>query len=240
MGEMADFALDDVVEAENMRDLYHNGNMSLVDAHDYGFVDSVGAYTGFAGDSYDYVEINTYEDLQSSIERGIENFGSYDSAGISTPIGNWYEEVSYYAMGEDQELRYFQNILLEKYSKKYTEQMVDQIRDSGFNTSLIDTKDELYKYIEFLKENYSKAYEAISFILYKKYGSTLSGSGAVNKEAVKRAARENPTCNVCNTEMTAQNGRYGKFYFCANKCEGQKTVSDAYWQDFKQKAKSLR
>jgi len=239
MGEMAVFALDDVVEAENMRDLYHNGQLSSHEALAYGFEDTTGAYTGFAGDSYDYVEINTYESLKSEIERGIENFGSYDSAGISPHIGYGCEKVSYYAMGEDQELRYFQNILLEKYSNKYTEQMISQVRDSGFNTSVIDTKDELYKYIEFLKENYSKAYEAISFILYKKYGSTLSGSGVVNKEAVKRAARENPTCNICNTEMTAQNGRYGKFYFCYNKCDGQKTVSDAYWQDFKQKAKTI-
>jgi len=240
MGEMAGFALDDVVEAENMRDLYHNGNLSSHEALAYGLEDATGAYTGFAGDSSGYVEINTYEDLQSSIERGIENFGSYDSAGLIPPDRYGYEKVSYYDMGEDEELRYFQGILKEKFSDKYTEQMVNQIRDSGFNTSLIDTKDELYKYIEFLKENYSMAYEAISFILYKRYGSTLSGAGVVNKEAVKRAARENPTCNVCNSEMTAQNGRYGKFYFCANKCEGQKTVSDTYWQDFKQKAKSLR
>jgi len=76
MGEMADFALDDVAEFENMRDLYHNGHLSAHESLSYGFEDPTGAYTGFAGDSRDYTDVGSYESLKSDIENGIISFGS--------------------------------------------------------------------------------------------------------------------------------------------------------------------
>lgn len=47
------------------------------------------------------------------------------------------------------------------------------------------------------------------------------------EEALYRA---NPTCNDCYTEMKEANGKFGKFYFCGNKCKHQKSISDKYWQ----------
>lgn len=58
----------------------------------------------------------------------------------------------------------------------------------------------------------------------------------LNAEAVANLQKENPTCNICRQEMTARHGRYGKFYFCANQCAGQGTVSDTYWQKIKKAA----
>lgn len=39
-----------------------------------------------------------------------------------------------------------------------------------------------------------------------------------------------PTCNYCGGEMSPRMGKFGKFYYCSNRCPGQKAVSDAYWQ----------
>lgn len=42
-----------------------------------------------------------------------------------------------------------------------------------------------------------------------------------------------PVCNCCNKEMTPRNGKYGKFYFCQNRCKNQKCVSETYWKTVK-------
>ena len=52
----------------------------------------------------------------------------------------------------------------------------------------------------------------------------------LNKEASNNLYKEFPTCNCCGKSMTPQEGKFGKFYYCKSKCEGQKTVSDKYWQ----------
>lgn len=239
MGEMADFAIDDTVEFENVRDLYHNGHLSSQEAFEYGFEDSTGCHTGLHGNNRDYTELNSYESLKSSIEQDIDNFGSPSNAELSL-VNREPVSISYYDMGESEELKYFYGFLVEKYSVKYTKKMLDQIKRSGFNQRVVSTKEDLYEYCTEIKNKYPKAYEAVSYILYKKYGSTLSGYGCVNKEAVKRSSKENPTCNMCNTEMKSRIGQFGKFYFCSNKCDGQKTVSDSYWQEFKSKSASLR
>jgi hypothetical protein len=56
----------------------------------------------------------------------------------------------------------------------------------------------------------------------------------LNGEAVANLSKEYPTCNCCRVTMKVQSGRFGKFYFCGNKCEGQSTVSDKYWQGVRQ------
>lgn len=55
----------------------------------------------------------------------------------------------------------------------------------------------------------------------------------LTKQALLNVRKNSPTCNVCLEEMQPQDGKFGKFYFCGNKCEGQKTVSDSYWQSLK-------
>jgi hypothetical protein len=44
-----------------------------------------------------------------------------------------------------------------------------------------------------------------------------------------------PTCNICEELMPSRVGNFGKFYYCTNECEGQKCVSDKYWQSVKVK-----
>ena len=52
----------------------------------------------------------------------------------------------------------------------------------------------------------------------------------LNKRASDNLRKERPTCNYCGESMLPQEGKFGKFYYCGNQCEGQKTVSDKYWQ----------
>jgi len=58
----------------------------------------------------------------------------------------------------------------------------------------------------------------------------LNDTTWLNKEASNNLYKEFPTCNCCRESMTPQEGKFGKFYYCKNRCEGQKTVSDKYWQ----------
>ena len=55
----------------------------------------------------------------------------------------------------------------------------------------------------------------------------------LNQEAIDNLAKDTPTCNICRESMQPRVGRYGKFYYCANACKGQKCVSDKYWQSVK-------
>jgi hypothetical protein len=41
-----------------------------------------------------------------------------------------------------------------------------------------------------------------------------------------------PTCNCCRDAMQPREGKFGKFYYCANGCADQKAVSDSYWQSY--------
>lgn len=41
--------------------------------------------------------------------------------------------------------------------------------------------------------------------------------------------KECPTCNFCETEMKDKSGAYGIFYYCEQRCKGQKTISKEYW-----------
>lgn len=58
----------------------------------------------------------------------------------------------------------------------------------------------------------------------------LNSKTWLNKEDSNNLYKEFPTCNCCRQSMLPQEGKFGKFYYCKNKCEGQKTVSDKYWQ----------
>ena len=51
-----------------------------------------------------------------------------------------------------------------------------------------------------------------------------------NKSAKNNLYKQCPTCNHCQEEMSTQFGKFGKFYYCGNRCKGQSTVSDKYWQ----------
>lgn len=62
---------------------------------------------------------------------------------------------------------------------------------------------------------------------------TPKGKFYLNKEASESLYNEVPMCNFCREYMLPQEGKFGKFYFCGNKCKGQKTVSDKYWQSVK-------
>jgi len=46
MGDMADFALEQVDYMENLRFEYRSGHMSDSDAYDHGIIDEMGGYIG--------------------------------------------------------------------------------------------------------------------------------------------------------------------------------------------------
>lgn len=52
----------------------------------------------------------------------------------------------------------------------------------------------------------------------------------LNEVASDNLYKEVPTCNHCLEDMTRRVGKFGKFYFCSNRCKDQGTVSDEYWQ----------
>lgn len=58
-------------------------------------------------------------------------------------------------------------------------------------------------------------------------------SSGLNKKALQNLLKESPTCNICDNSMEPRVGVFGKFYFCGGGCEGQRTVSDKYWQSVK-------
>lgn len=175
MGDMADFALADVAEMENLRDEYHSGRMSGLDAFDYGFVGPNGAEEALVGNLHDY------------------NNGKF---GLDA-----YEQIS-------------------KYGAMLTKpESVQNINRYEAELTTLKGTQNISKY-----EN-SKTY--------------LTSN--VNDEAIDIGrTSELPKCNMCREDMTPRAGKFGKFYFCRNVCEGQKTVSDKYWQNFKAEAINLR
>jgi len=67
--------------------------------------------------------------------------------------------------------------------------------------------------------------------LIESYQSEYNNEASLNAKAIENLYNEYPTCNICENIMKARNGKFGKFYFC--NCEGQKSVSDEYWQTIK-------
>ena len=64
-------------------------------------------------------------------------------------------------------------------------------------------------------------------------GESYSRRVLLNKAVIANLYKPSPTCNTCATQMTERDGKYGKFYCCANRCPGQKAVSDSYWQSIR-------
>lgn len=62
-----------------------------------------------------------------------------------------------------------------------------------------------------------------------------SNQPKLNAKAIANLSKPNPTCNICEEQMQPRLGKYGKFYFCNNYCEGQSTISDTYWQSIRRK-----
>lgn len=148
MGDMADMALDDVFIMEGLRDEYVEGNVSLQEAYEHGFVDQMGVEQEGIQEAFDRASIGSIDSLNNELSHTIKDFE-----------------------------------LLNK--------------------------------------------------------SPIQKSVRLNKQAIANLEKENPTCNICANEMSPRSGRYGKFYFCPNYCEGQSTVSDNYWQTIKAKQKLM-
>lgn len=68
----------------------------------------------------------------------------------------------------------------------------------------------------------------------KKYSNRLRlAFPELNDAAIINLFKDNPTCNCCGNQMTEQHGKFGKFYFCVNKCTEQKNISESYWLKLK-------
>lgn len=240
MGDMTDFHLDEVVEAEHQRHLFHSGQMSEQEAYERGFVGESGDVTKYAGDYSSYSSVSTPESLDRQLadaEAMLSGLGDmclgsgYDFSTIRLTDGP-------HILSDEEEEKLFTDTLKEKYSDKYTTKVMKDLYDANIMGTKKLTKEQFEYNIRNLKENYPAGYEGLSYILFTLTGATLTGKSGVNDKAVVYAqTRENPTCNICESEMKARTGRYGKFYFCANQCEGQSTVSDKYWQEFKLKVR---
>lgn len=151
MGDMADFALDDVCEFENLRDLYANSSMTQEEAFDAGFLDPTGAWTGFEGPNFeDRIDVLSYESLTDTIEH------------------------------------------------------IDQC---SFGPRVTVRECQVSPWLKQQRETYPH----------------------LNDKAIYNLAKDVPTCNVCEEAMKQRSGRFGDFYYCANSCKGQKTVSEKYW-----------
>lgn len=97
-----------------------------------------------------------------------------------------------------------------------------------------------YKEDLYLKSKLQEAYEPETLSeedLIEQGYTKLRDNTWLNKEASNNLYKEFPTCNCCRQSMFPQEGKFGKFYYCKNKCEGQKTVSDKYWQTVRIKLK---
>lgn len=241
MGDMADYAIEDVIEFENLRGEYHSGSMADYEAYERGFLGPFGDVSSFAGEYTDYANVNTPESLEhelrvaESMLNGNSRF--FSGLGYSFKTIRMTEDPP--ILSREEEIALFRRTLLEKYSAKFAEKMLDGFERMGIYEVAGMSKDELSKKLESVKNKHPLCYEGLTHILYSLTGSMLTGTGSVTKRAVINARkRENPTCNICTQEMEAKNGMYGKFYFCKNRCEGQKTVSDEYWQKFKNRVNS--
>jgi len=241
MGDMADFHLEEVVDMENSRALFHSGRMSDNEAFGHGFLDPSGAIEPFAGSYSDYCSVNTPESLDRELS-DTESMLSGQSSWFNFVGGSCTDSNSggVYRMSPAEEENYFIKTLKEKYSDSYIKGMMKELKESSVAVLHNGAnKEVITSYLGKLVGKYPKAYEALDYLLQAVYGSTLTGKGVVNNLAVDMAvSRTNPTCNICLKEMSAKNGRFGKFYFCSNQCPEQPTVSDKYWQDFKIKAKN--
>ena len=79
--------------------------------------------------------------------------------------------------------------------------------------------------------NKSLLHESVKFDNLSLLSKVSESSGAsLNEAAILNLINDSPTCNLCGDLMRGQAGKFGKFYFCGNRCDGQKTVSDKYWQ----------
>jgi hypothetical protein len=104
----------------------------------------------------------------------------------------------------------------------------------AWDRSLIGTLEELNSAIEFQVMNMQiSSHPSEGFT-----EGTLTQH--LNKKAIDNLTKERPTCNICEEMMSEQTGKYGKFYYCNNYCDGQKTVSDKYWQSVKTNGESKK
>lgn len=94
MGEMADYAIDQVCTMEGLRDDYVNGNMSMNDAFDHGFIDSTGCEQEGIQDAWDRNGFPTREYLDNEISHSLKDLklsssqtGNYEVPRKSNPEG---------------------------------------------------------------------------------------------------------------------------------------------------------
>lgn len=61
----------------------------------------------------------------------------------------------------------------------------------------------------------------------------------LSDEAIFNLFKNSPICNCCREEMLIREGKFGKFYFCGNRCDSQGTISEKYWLKLKNKLKNI-
>lgn len=241
MGDMADFHLDEMIEEENRRSLFHSGRMTEQEAFDNGYVGVSRDITSYAGDYSDYSNVCSPESLDAEL---VDAEAMLSGGGISYGVGHSFQTIKVgqdtHILSREDERELFVTTLREKYSKKYTKSIMKGLEAAGVLDLTLgkSSKADVEAINEKLMNSYPAAYEGLNYLLFTLTGSVLSGKSGVNAAGVRYAqTRENPTCNICEKEMLSRHGKYGKFYYCKNYCKGQPTVSDSYWQKFKEKVR---
>jgi hypothetical protein len=69
MGDMADFAIEGVIEMENLRDQYVNGDMSMQEAFDHGFLDPMGGEQEGIDDAWNRSFIPSKDNLDQELRK---------------------------------------------------------------------------------------------------------------------------------------------------------------------------
>lgn len=237
MGDMADFALDEVIEMESQRALYHGGHMSDQKAFELGFLDPSGAETSLAGKFDDYYYGLSPKSLDAELQSAEAMLGGFSSGHMGYGFKTIKLTAEPYVLSNDEERELFIDTLSEKYSDKFISKVLAGFKAVDLQNIEKESKGSLIELLQKLKVDYPESYEGLNYIMFTLKGSVLSGTTGVNATGVRYAqTRDNPTCNICEKEMIS---KVGKFYMCGNKCEGQKTVSDKYWQEFKLKVGGL-
>jgi len=88
MGEMADYALEQVLTEEFARDEYVSGSMSMQEAYDRGFLDEMGTETRGIQSAWDRAGIHNADSLNRELKDAAKDF---EIADLRTDLGDRYE-----------------------------------------------------------------------------------------------------------------------------------------------------
>lgn len=222
MGDMANFELESVIEMEHQRQRYHSGDMSGQEAFDRGFEDAGGGMSKFAGNFDDYYEDFSPDGVDQRLEKWFGSLGG-------NYLGVFHGEPHYPEYdSQPTDSQRLSSMLSKAFPADFVQNALKEFQDSAEHRGKFKDMVDVANYNLMLREKYPNAYKALDYVYRNTLKCFINPEGSI----LKLPKHVNPTCNICNQEMDGRSGKFGKFYFCSRRCDGQGTVSDAYWQNF--------